>query len=188
MPTQLDYTIAYNKGGVTVDLCKVILGGDGSYYITAPFHPHDKAIASLITVNYARQEENLLDFTRAIEVGVLNDDDRRLKLSHHPDGFLQFSGEGVLSGRDREGGARGLGVQSWPLHEPTLGPSFGLAFGDPLRSGRATKNKSRTVVLHEEDVAHMRKGLTASTSWDTTCRSCGESSPTEQIRGSTSWV
>lgn len=52
---------------------------------------------------------------------MLEDAKRRLKLSHHPEGFLQFSGHGVVSGRDAEGHIRGIGVKSWPLYKPTLG-------------------------------------------------------------------
>jgi len=39
------------------------------------------------TVNYAGPPEAFTS-EKAIEVAVLDDDDRRLKLSHHPDGFL----------------------------------------------------------------------------------------------------
>jgi hypothetical protein len=143
--------------GETVDLCKIILGGDGSYYITAPFHPHNKALAAIMTVNYAKPPQ-ILSFDEALEVAVLEDDDKRLKLSHHPDGFIQFSGEGVLSGRNQDGSPKGLGTYSWPLRRPTLGPSFGMMFGDPKGSGRPTRGGPRTVVFNEDDIAHMRKG------------------------------
>ncbi len=157
MPRSIDYTVSYCAAGRTVDLCKIIMGGDGSYYVTAPFHPHNRAIAAIMTVNYAKPPQ-VLRFDEALEVAVLDDDDRRLKLSHHPDGFIQFSGEGVLSGRNEDGSPRGLGTQSWPLRQPTLGPSFGMVFGDPHRSGRPTNDRPRTVIFQEEDIAHMRKG------------------------------
>lgn len=35
MPRSIGYTVAYSMAGETVDLCKIIIGGDGSYYITA---------------------------------------------------------------------------------------------------------------------------------------------------------
>jgi hypothetical protein len=157
LPRSIDYTVAYSAAGGTVDLCKIIMGGDGSYYLTAPFHPHDKALAAIMTVNYAEPQE-ILRFEEALEVAVLEDDDKRLKLSHHPDGFIQFSGEGVLSGRNQDGSPKGLGTYSWPLRRPTLGPSFGMAFGDPHGSGRPTMGRPRTVIFEEEDIAHMRKG------------------------------
>jgi hypothetical protein len=54
LPRSIGYTVAYSMAGETVDLCKIIIGGDGSYYITAPFHPHNKALAAIMTVNYAK--------------------------------------------------------------------------------------------------------------------------------------
>jgi hypothetical protein len=82
-----------------------------------------------------------------------------LKLSHHPDGFVQFSGEGIISGKDENGRIRGIGLYSWPLVQPTLGPSFSLVFSDPTKTGRPTKNRPGTIVLQEDDIAHMRMGL-----------------------------
>jgi hypothetical protein len=83
LPRRIDYTVAYSMAGETVDLCKIILGGDGSYYITAPFHPHNKALAAIMTVNYAKPSQ-VLSFDEALEVAVLEDDDKRLKVSIHP--------------------------------------------------------------------------------------------------------
>ena len=77
-------------------------------------------IRSKARVNYSRDQMDI-PFEEAVELASLDDDDRRLKLSHHPDGFVQFSGEGVLSGRDPNGAARGMGVMSWPLAAPVRG-------------------------------------------------------------------
>lgn len=157
MPSCIDYTIAYKSSHGVVDLCKVIIGGDGSYYITAPYHNLDRAIAAKIAVNYM-ERPRIVSFDQALEVATLDDDDRRLKLSHHPDGFLQFSGEGVLSGRNADGTPKGIGTSSWPLTRPTFGPSFGIAFSEPNKSGRPSVGRKRTVVFDELDIEHMRKG------------------------------
>lgn len=151
------YTLAYERAGEAFDLCKIIFGGDGSYFVTAPYHPHDKALAAILTINYA-EDQSSVALDEAVELAVLEDDERRLKLSHHPDGFLQFSGEGVLSGRNVDGTARGLGVVSWPLVRPTLGPSFSLAFSDPSKSGRPSKGGASTVVLPDYEIEHMSAG------------------------------
>src|SRR3954465_8929708 len=90
----VDYTIAYHDGNSAYDLCKVLFGGDGSYYVTAPYHPQDRAVAARVVVNYA-DRSGLLSLSSATELAVVDDDKQRLKLSHHPDGFLQFSGEGI---------------------------------------------------------------------------------------------
>jgi hypothetical protein len=156
MPRTLDYTVAYDAGEQTVDLCKILFGGDGSYYLTAPYHPQNRAIAAKVTVNYA-DGDGLLDLQEAEELAVLDDDERRLKVAHHPDGFLQFSGEGVRSGKEDNGEPKGIGTFSYPLQTPTLGPSFQLVFSDPLTCGRPTKGRQRTVVLPESEIEHMRK-------------------------------
>jgi hypothetical protein len=120
------YTILYEKDGVYYKLCKVFFGADGSYYVTSPYHPARRALLFTATVNYtlADTEYSLKD---ALDVAAAEDDNKRIKLSHHPDGFLQFSGEGIISGKDAEGRVRGVGVMSWPLSSPTRGPSFGAA-------------------------------------------------------------
>jgi len=151
-----DYTVAYRSAdGRVVDLCKIILSADGSYYLTAPYHNLNRAIAAKLTVNYATDTIGSA-LNDAVEVATLEDDERRLKLSHHPDGFLQFSGEGILSGRNADGTPKGIGTQSWSLLRPTFGPSFGIAFSDPLATGRTTAGRRRTVVFDEADIAHMR--------------------------------
>lgn len=130
MPRTVDYTIAYDDGNATYDLCKVLFGGDGSYYVTAPYHPQDRAVAAKVVVNYAAPE-GLMTLGESKELAVVDDDKRRLKLSHHPDGFLQLSGEGITSGRDETGAPKGMGTFSWNFLQPTLGPSWQLIFFDP---------------------------------------------------------
>ncbi len=138
-----------------MDLCKIIFGGDGSYYVTAPYHPHNRALVSRLTINYAAGAP-FFSLSDALDLAVFDDDQRRLKLSHHPDGFLQFSGEGVTSGRERDGRAKGIGTRSWPLQKPTMGPAFAMSFSDPLELGRPTAGKPRTLVFTEADIEHMR--------------------------------
>lgn len=137
---------------------QVLFGGDGSYYVTTPYHPLNRALAGKITVNYAKAERDELSVSlaEAEELAVVDDDDRRLKIAHHPDGFLQFSGHGIRSGLDSEGMPKGMGVFSWPLALPTLGPSFGLIFSNPVACGRTSLGRARTVVLTEADIEHMR--------------------------------
>jgi hypothetical protein len=158
MPKNIDYTIAYDSGNGVFDLFKVLFGGDGSYYITAPYHPLDRAIAARVTVNYAEQD-GLINLDAAEEVVVVDDDDRRLKVSHHPDGLLQFSGQGVRSGLAEDGTPKGIGVFSWPLTRPALGPSFQLAFSDPTACGRPTAQRPRTITFREIAIEHLRKNM-----------------------------
>jgi hypothetical protein len=133
------YTIAYNSNdGVRVDLCRIMFGGDGSYYVTAPYHPANRARRHLRgrLRRRAAEPDALID---AVDLAVVDDDRRRLKIAHHIDGFLQFSGEGIRSGRDANGNAKGIGLMSWPLHNPTSGPAFQLGFSDPIECGRPSR-------------------------------------------------
>jgi hypothetical protein len=157
MPRSAGYTLGYTRDGRYVDLCRVVFGGDGFYYVMAPYHPLDKALAGVYTVNYARQ--SVMALADAVELAVLDDDERRLKIAHHPDGFLQFSGEGVRSGRDPSGEPRGIGIMSWPLSNPTFGPSFSLLFSDPFECGREAQVASSSILFEEADLVHLRKDL-----------------------------
>jgi hypothetical protein len=150
--------LAYSDGSVEVDLARIVFGGDGSYYVTAPYHPANRAIAGKYEVNYnPKRPQTISLVTGGIEVATIDDDEQRLKLSHHPDGFLQFSGEGIRSGREADGSPKGLAVMTWPLKMPTYGPSFQLVFSDPRDCGRPTRRRPNTLVFAEADMAHMRR-------------------------------
>jgi len=55
-----------------------------------------------------------------------------VKFSYHPDGFVQFSSTNnsrIVSGRDKDGTPKGLGLLSWPLSNPiSTGPSMTISF------------------------------------------------------------
>src|SRR4051794_10977746 len=117
------WTIVVDAFGGRYKIAKVWFGSDGSYYVSCPYHGHATAHLFRCAVNYARQEQ-LIAFSEMADSAGLDDERRGLKLSHHPDGFIQFSGEGVLSGREPDGSPKGVGVVSWPLDNPATGPSF----------------------------------------------------------------
>ncbi len=88
----------------------MLIGQDGWYYVTLPYHESGRTLLFKHVINYA-SSENHLTLEDAQELGLLKDDDARLKFAHHPDGFLQFSGTGVLSGRHPlTGEPKGLGT------------------------------------------------------------------------------
>ena len=86
--------------------------------LTASSPPHNKALIAIMTVDSAKPSQ-VLSFDEALEVAVLEDDDKRLKLLHHPDKFIRFFGEGVGYVRNVERNPKGLGTYSWPLRRPT---------------------------------------------------------------------
>ncbi len=123
--TSKTHTIVLNQEEKYYKLCKLIYGADGSIFITSPYHPSNEAIVMLSTTNYSLQEMNI-SIEEAIDVASLEDDEKRLKLTHHVSGLIQVSGKGITSGVDEQGNLKGIGVQSWPLEHPVEGPAFGI--------------------------------------------------------------
>ena len=81
-------------------LCRLMLSDDGSYFVTVPYHRSDKVFLTKRRVNHANPMAALR--VEPLEVALLEDDDDRLKLSHHPSGFVQSQATG--SGPDATGG------------------------------------------------------------------------------------
>jgi hypothetical protein len=152
------HTVWYQMGARYFKVFKVGFGGDGSYYVTAPYHPLETALIGKVEVNYALERPAAMkeSIAQAMQLAVLDDDEKRLKLSHHPDGFLQFSGEGIVSGRQSDGTPKGIGVFSWKLDRPTYGPSFGISFYRPEKLGRQGTPKPGDVIFDSAELEHMR--------------------------------
>jgi len=119
------HTVVVKYNGFHYKICKIIYGKDGSFFVTCPYVSSDKVLLLLQTINYTKRDAET-KLTDAIDVGSLTDDSKRLKLSHHPSGFVQFSGEGITSGKNQDGTIKGIGIQSWPLTSPTAGPAFAV--------------------------------------------------------------
>jgi hypothetical protein len=143
--------ITIEQGGVLRKVCRVFFGRDGSYYVTAPYHRLKRAVLLKATVNYARAEMSI-PFEEAVDIASLDDDEDALKLSHHPDGFVQFSGKGVLSGIDAAGVIRGVGVMSWPLTSPVRGPAFGMVVAGLDGHPVASETQTDLLIFRERDL------------------------------------
>ena len=124
------YTIAFESKTDRRKLFKLWFGSDGSYYVTVPYHRAKKAVLLKQTVNYVTSVPRTVDGGDFVPdeqaIDIASADDARIKLSHHPDGFLQFSGKDLLSGRNPDGSAKGIGILSWPLSQGCRGPAFGV--------------------------------------------------------------
>jgi hypothetical protein len=119
------YTVVIRDiGGQLRKVLRFVIGPDGSYYMTCPYHESGRVALAKRTVNFASPEKYAA--SPPVEVGLVEDDEHRVKLTHHPDGWVQFSGKGIVSGRNEDGSAKGLGIQTWPLDRPTAGPACGL--------------------------------------------------------------
>lgn len=109
-------------------LTKVIGYGTQGFAVVMPYHRARSGFVGKIPVDYnsigpfAVPQEDFIGFTA----------DDRVKLSYHPDGFAQFSGETqgkIISGRDPiTGEPKGVGLMTQPLSDPIrTGPSFSVA-------------------------------------------------------------
>jgi hypothetical protein len=144
------FTIVYEAEAQRFKLCKIILNGDGTYFITVPYHVSDKVYLSKQTVNFL--DPNNIHRDPPIEYSLIDDDEHRLKLSHHPDGFVQFSGHNIVSGRNADGSPKGIGLQSWPLNRPTAGPACAICIQNPLAFKKAETQTSADIIFKAEDL------------------------------------
>jgi hypothetical protein len=119
-------TIVLKKGEKQYKLCKIIFSTDGSYFVTAPYHMGNSACLFKVNVDYRKNIQEI-SYDEIIEKMELEDETQALKISHHPDGFLQFSGKNVRSGRNADGSPKGMGIQSWTHDNPAPGPSWGIS-------------------------------------------------------------
>lgn len=131
-------TIIYQKNGIKTKICKIIYHKDGSYFITSPYHKMKKANVFKINIDYEKEEQEI-SFDNLIDIHDLDDDLETLQLSHHPDGYLQFSGHNIKSGKNDDGSSKGVGIESWPLHSPPKGPAFTITIKN-LNDFIKTKN------------------------------------------------
>jgi hypothetical protein len=146
------YTVTYEKGGIKYKLCKVWFGVDGSYYLSSPYHRAQKAVLFKIKFNFTRHGMSTPSGV-LVDIASVEDDEKRLKLAHHPDGFIQFSGQGILSGKNPNGTIRGMGVMSWPLDAPVRGPAFGVTFRGIEEFARAEAAVDGPIVFRHEELA-----------------------------------
>lgn len=145
------YTIILEEtDGNRFKLCRVLLTSDGSYFVTCPYHQSEKVFLSKMRINYKNPSKRAKD--PPLEYSILEDDEHRLKLSHHPDGFIQFSGQGIVSGRNSDGTPKGLGIMSWPLLQPTAGPACAISIQTPSAFKKADLPDEGDVVFHAAEL------------------------------------
>src|SRR2546421_351256 len=120
-----NYRVCVTDGQTIYKVCRIIYGKDGSFYVSLPYHPEKKGVVFVMTVNYARYEQQIA-LKELVDLAGFEDEEHRLKYSHHASGFIQFSGAGIQSGQNADGSAKGIGIMSWPLAKPVRGPAFAL--------------------------------------------------------------
>ncbi len=124
------HTVIVSANGKLHKICKIWYGSDGSYYVTVPYHPANRAVLLKLPINYVASVPTNADHDYVVPQSDALDggssDDARIKLSHHPDGFAQFSGHGLISGKKPDGSPKGIAIQTWPLERGCRGPAFSL--------------------------------------------------------------
>jgi hypothetical protein len=150
------YRILWRDNDAFTKLCTIILGKDGSYYVTSPYHPIDEAYVHRMRIRYGKHGEDIrIPKEHILEYGFLKDVQNNLKLAHHPDGFIHFSGRGLRSGKDENGVPKGLGVQAWPLSSFCAGPAFGMSIvGMQHFKKHDAKETDNLIIFDSSDFSH----------------------------------
>lgn len=144
------HTIILDCGDVKRKFSKILFTGDGSYSLMAPYHSAKKAVLFKTTVNYDTNVPQAVSFADAINLSEV--DEGRLKITHHRSGFVQYSGDGVVSGLDENGKPKGLGVFSRPLDSVGSGPALGAGVQDISKLEAADKVAAHDLLVHVNEV------------------------------------
>jgi hypothetical protein len=130
-------------------ISKVMFWSDSSYYSTIPFHKSRKAYLFKACVNYDVGGAQLIREEDLIAPGDV--EDQAIKYTHHPDGFVQYSGAGILSGRNKDSTIKGMGVMSFPLGERIEGPCFSYSISDYESLDKFDKSTSKAIFFDLND-------------------------------------
>lgn len=132
-------------------ICKIIPLSDGGFSITPPSHKSKSGV--LLKSPYMNKLG--VTYVPATDFVPFTASDR-VKLSYHPDGFVQFSTSGsspIISGRDASGIPRGVGLIAAPLNTPiNTGPSVSIAaWGLAEYQDWVTRKKEASIHFEERD-------------------------------------
>ncbi|MHB1752159.1 MAG: hypothetical protein ACYCTF_05610 [Acidiferrobacter sp.] len=146
-------------GGPARKITKIIGYGAKGFAVVTPYHAARAGFVGKMPVDYKKIGQFEVPHTDI--VGFTTSD--RVKLSYHPDGFVQFSGEAqgaIISGRDPTNGLpKGVALMSQPLSSPVRsGPTFGItAWGlHDFSALPDTDAVSPATVLFEPDDLYFR--------------------------------
>ena len=143
-------------------LTKIIGYGNKGFAVLMPYHRAKSGWVGKMPVDY--KQIGLVRISRDDFVAFTAG--HRVKLSYHPDGFAQFSGEvqgKIISGRDQNTGEpKGIGLMTQPLSNPIhTGPSFAVvAWG--LDDFEELREQDDAIVFELEDTYF--RGCTPGTS------------------------
>lgn len=133
-------------------VCKIQPLSDGGYSVIAPYHAAKEGWLFKHRVDYRERE---MTFNMAEMQHFVASD--RVKLSHHWDGFVQFSGENpqtIRSGRNPlTGEPKGLAIMSAPIWRPIKdGPTFGLVLWGATNFKQINNTRGTDMVFHSDEM------------------------------------
>jgi hypothetical protein len=137
-------------------VCKILPLSDGGYSMVAPYHAAKEGWLYKHTVDYQKHEQSI-HLSEAQHFAATD----RVKLSHHWDGFVQFSGENpqkIKSGRNPlTGEPKGLAIMSAPIWKPiTTGPTFGISAWGMTDFKQVTDTRATDVIFRSTDIYYYR--------------------------------
>lgn len=148
MKSKRSYTICVEEDGVLYKVSKIFISNDGSFGLDVPYCQYDQGALIKIPTTYAEKES--IPYDKIIQ-GFSSKN--RPKLSIHASGFVQFSGNGIISGRDENGDPKGLALLSRPLTDPVRsGPTFSITCWG-FHSGFETIDKlSKNTFVYDKSI------------------------------------
>jgi hypothetical protein len=128
---------------------------DGGFAVLMPYHGQREGYLMKVPVNYSPGLSSV-----NVEECIRYTADHRVKLSYHPNGFIQFSSEvpgTIRSGRDQETSEiKGLGLVTKALSDPIMtGASFGIqVWGLDDFEPLGTDGRRDVITVTEDDLYH----------------------------------
>jgi hypothetical protein len=165
-PGGVTLAIQSEPGKPAVKVTKIVPYAKGGFSVLTPYHNERQGWVAKLPVNYRQFGEILIP--RAEVVGYSVND--RVKLSYHPDGFAQFSGEAggkVISGRDPDTGEpKGIGLLTNPLQIPIWsGPTFGVTLWGLQDFEELESKETDALIFDEEDLYYRRCTPETANAW-----------------------
>jgi hypothetical protein len=133
-------------------ITKVVAYKEGGFGVLTPYHSARSGYLAITPVDYKEVGKNQVS-DEELTLFSAND---RVKLSYHPDGFVQFSGEiggTIISGKDpATGQPKGIGLNINPLSRPiSSGPTFGVTIWGLDEFEQVKKGTKNVLVFEESD-------------------------------------
>lgn len=142
----MKYTISIKENNITHNITKIVFMRCGGFSVFLPYHYEKKGILAKYKIDYSKS----LNYIEAINEHTYTAENLA-KLSLHGDGYIQFSsvnGNNIISGKNSDGSAKGLGIKIASLDNLTnSGPICAMTIWG-LDDYKNTKIKKDSIELN----------------------------------------